>query len=321
MMKFVKLFVLFQAMILSFVCAYGKDIIAVTVENTNSTEYKALKIISDELYKYSSGKMKLKIFPNGQLGSPQVNSGLLSAGEIDMLVSGVVAFNNIFSPASLAYVPYGINTFDKVRKVLDGKYGDIFRAELDNNNILLDSRIWEIGFRQTTSNKPIYSIEDMKGLKVRIPSPPGLLGLFTQSVGARVTIVPYSELYIALQTNLADSQENPLQLIKSNKLYEVQKYLAITNHMLDFKQIFWNKQRWERFSPKEKKWISKALDKAVKYFNKTNRENRDGILKFLKSKGMIITKPDLSLFRKAMLPYFKKLELEYGKEIVDSVVF
>src|SRR6185312_13338766 len=116
---------------------------------------------------------------------------------------------------------------------LDGKLGSYLRAQINKAGIVAMDKIWDNGFRQiTTSRKPIVQPADLQGLKIRVPVSALWISLF-KSLGAAPTSINFAEVYSALQTHVVDGQENPPAIISAAKLYEVQKYCSLTNHMWD----------------------------------------------------------------------------------------
>ena len=116
---------------------------------------------------------------------------------------------------------------------MDGDLGAYVRAQIAKANLVAMEKIWDNGFRQmTTSTKPIVTPDDFRGMKMRVPPSPLWTSMF-KAFGAAPTSINFNEVYSALQTQIVDGQENPLAIISTAKLYEVQKYCSLTNHMWD----------------------------------------------------------------------------------------
>src|SRR5436189_6066561 len=135
--------------------------------------------------------------------------------------------------ASINGIGFAFPDYDTVWKAMDGGLGAHVRGEIGKAGLVVMDKIWDNGFRQTTSStRPINAPDDLKGFKIRVPVSPLWTSLF-QSLGAAPAGINFSEVYTALQTHIVDGQENPLTLISLAKLFEVQKYASMTNHMWD----------------------------------------------------------------------------------------
>ena len=301
-----------------FYSGFSYSLKVASLESRSSIEVRSLYVVKKALKEISGGNLDMIIYPESQLGNKEQIASMLREGEVDFAPAGVGYFFSLVPDATIINVPYAFTNFDQVRKALNSKGGEYLVNKVEKYGITILKSVMEVGFRQTTSNKPIYKLSDFKGLKIRVPPTPLPFGLQIVNGGGSLVTVPYSELYLALQTHLVDGQENPLQLIKDNKLYEVQKYLAITNHMVDAKRMTFSKKRWDKLSNREKDWIQTAIYKGVEFYNKEARAARARTLEYLKSEGMIITRPDLEEFRNSMKPYFKKAEKMYSKIVVDT---
>lgn len=176
------------------------------------------------------------------------------------------------------------------------------------------------GTRQTTSNRAINSIEDMKGLKLRVPNAATNLA-YAKYVGAAPTPMAFSEVYLALQTNSVDGQENPLPTIQAQKFYEVQKYLALTNHILN-DQLYLISNDTLADLPEDLQKVVKDAAKAAEYHTKLFVDGENSLVEFFKSQGVTVTQPDLKPFKAALTPYYDeylKKNGEVGKMAIEEI--
>ncbi|KSV80400.1 hypothetical protein N183_17565, partial [Sinorhizobium sp. Sb3] len=147
--------------------------------------------------------------------------------------------------AAITGVGFAFKDYGQVWKAVDGDLGRNIRNAFEQVNLVAFEKMWDNGFRQTTSlAQPIKSPEDLKGFKIRVPPAPLWTSLF-KSLGAAPTSIPWGETYSALQTHVADGLENPLAGIYFAKMYEVQKYLSRTNHMWDGFWILANRDNFD----------------------------------------------------------------------------
>jgi len=171
----------------------------------------------------------------------------------------------------------------------------------------------------TTSNKPIHSLNDIKNLKLRVPENEIFLSM-AKAWGARPTPLNFSELYLALRQNVVEGQENPLPTIEKAKLYEVQKFLILTGHIITPRLILINEAKWNKINSNDQKIILEAVKKGISYNNEEIlKTERDLIEKFKKS-GMMVIEPNVNEFRNAVLKSLpKEFEQKWGKGLFEEI--
>lgn len=200
----------------------------------------------DRIAAGSNGRIKINLFPAAQLGT---DAQLISQVRI-----GGVQFINMASSVLATFVPaagvvntgFAFSGYDQVWKAMDGELGNYISQAIAKTGLMTIGRSWDNGFRQiTTSTKPIKAPDDLKDFKIRVPAAPILTSLFA-ALGASPTPIDFSEVYTALQTHLVSGQENPLPIISTAKLYEVQKYCSLTGHVWDGYWILGNQAAMKR---------------------------------------------------------------------------
>ena len=181
----------------------------------------------------TDGRVEINIFPFNQLGSDTDTLSQLRSGAVEFFTLSGLILSTLVPVASINGVGFAFKDYDQVWAAMDGGLGAYVRAEIDKRGLVAFERAWDNGYRQiTSSTKPIRSPGDLNGFKIRVPLSPLWTSMF-RAFGASPVSINFSETYSALQTHLADGQENPLAVIDTAKLYEVQKYLSVTNHMWD----------------------------------------------------------------------------------------
>ena len=193
--------------------------------------------------KDTGGLVDLQVFPNSQLGSEPDMFSQVRAGALDMMsTSGV---NQTVVPVGgINAIAFAFPSYDKVWAAMDGELGNHVRAKFEKVGLFVMPKMLDNGYRHITSSaKPVTSPDDLRGFKIRVPGNQLWVTTF-KALGAAPTPINFGELYAALQTHVVDGQENPLALINSAKLYEVQKYVAVTGHIWDGHYIFVNLARW-----------------------------------------------------------------------------
>ncbi|MFU2077812.1 sialic acid TRAP transporter substrate-binding protein SiaP [Avibacterium endocarditidis] len=292
------------------------------VAGTSSNEYKAVEFFAKEVKDKSQGKIEIAIFPSAQLGDDRVMLKQLKDGALDFTLAESARFQIFYPEAEVFALPYMLKNFDVAKKaVLETNFGKNLFAKINKELGVSVLSIGYNGTRQTTSNRPINSIADMKGLKLRVPNAATNLA-FAKYVGATPTPMAFSEVYLALQTNAVDGQENPLPTIQAQKFYEVQKYLALTNHILNDQLYLISNETLDELPDDLKTVVKEAALKAADYHSKLFVDGENELIAFFQEKGVTVTKPDLAPFKAALQPYYDeylKKNGEVGKQAVAEI--
>jgi tripartite ATP-independent transporter DctP family solute receptor len=217
---------------------------------------------ADRIGKDSDGRVEITIFPNGQLGGEADSVSQLRAGAIDGYVIGGLVLSTLVPAAALDGVGFVFNDASKVWPAVDGKLGDYVRTAILKANLYATRTVWDLGFREiTTSGKPIGTVEDVAGLKIRVPAAAAYTGLF-KALGASPASLAFNEVYSALQTKIVDAQENPLGLIVTSKFYEVQKFCSLSNHIWQGNWILFNGRTWKGLPANLQEIVENRLNEA-----------------------------------------------------------
>jgi TRAP-type transport system periplasmic protein len=236
----------------------------------------------------SGGKMKVNIFPGGTLGGDAPNVSALQGGtlEIVMLNSGILASQ--VKDFEVFDFPFMFANPKEADAIVDGPLGQKLHAKLAEKGII-GLAYTELGFRNlTNSRKPINTVDDIAGLKLRVI--PNAINIdWVKALGANPTPMAFPEVYAGLEQKAIDGQENPLSVILANKFYEVQKYLALTNHQYNPQSIIFSKKVWDTLSEGERKVLQDAAAETSRYQRQVNREKAAGDLDALKKAGMTVT--------------------------------
>lgn len=266
--------------------------------------------------KDTDGALEIALFPNNQLGSDPDMMSQLRAGALEMATMPGTVLSTIIPSTSLTGVGYAFTGYDKVWAAMDGSVGDYIRGNIAKANLVPFKNVWDNGFRQVTSStKPIKEPGDLAGFKIRVPLVPLWVSMFS-AFGAAPVSIPLAEAYSALQTRIADGQENPLALINTTRFYEVQKYCSLTNHAWDGFWLLASGRVWKNV-PDEYKQVME------KHFNAAALQQRDDIVaanvnlqKELEGKGLIFNTVDPLAFQQALAKtsFFKDARAKFGDE-------
>lgn len=274
------------------------------------------KEMSAAIKQETNGRVDLQIFPNNQLGSDtDVLSQIRSGGVEFFTLSGLI-LSTLVPAASINGVGFAFPDYDTVWKAMDGDLGAHVRKEINKANLVVMDKIWDNGFRQTTSStKAINTPDDFKGFKIRVPVSPLWTSMFKAFEAAPASI-NFNEVYSALQTKIVEGQENPLALISTAKLYEVQKYCSLTNHMWDGFWFLANRRAWERLPADVRTVVAKHINAAaVKEREDTAKLNATTQTE-LAAKGLVFNQPKVDPFREKLRKsgFYAEWKGKYGDE-------
>jgi tripartite ATP-independent transporter DctP family solute receptor len=245
----------------------------------------------------TGGRVDIQIFPSNQLGSDTDMLSQIRSGGVEFFTLSGLILATLVPAASINGIGFAFPDYATVWKAMDGELGAYVRGEIGKANLVVMDKIWDNGFRQTTSStRPINGPEDFKGFKIRVPVSPLWTSMF-KAFDASPASINFSEVYSALQTKVVEGQENPLALISTAKLYEVQKYCSLTNHMWDGFWFLANKRAWERLPEDLRVIVAKNINAAaVKERDDTAKLNAT-VREELAGKGLIFNQPVVAPFR------------------------
>jgi len=278
----------------------------------------------DRIRQATSGRVDIKLFPANQLGS-----------DTDLLAQvryGAVEFFNLSSLILATFVPvsgitsvgFAFKSYDDVWKAMDGDLGNHIRAEIAKTPIFTVSRIWDNGFRHVTSSeREIRTPADLEGFKVRVPAAPALTSLF-QALDAAPTPINFNEVYTALQTKVVEGQENPLAIIATARLYEVQKNCSLTGHVWDGYWVLGNKRAFQKLPADVQQIITREIDKSATDQRADIAKLTGKLTADLKAKGIKFITVQQDDFRKKLssTSFYSQWKSKYGPvawELLEKV--
>lgn len=271
---------------------------------------------ADRIKERTGGRLEIRVFPNNQLGSDTDMLSQLRSGALEFFSLAGTILSVLVPLAAIDGVGFAFPDQDSVWKAMDGELGAAIRNKIEAANLVVMDRIWAHGFRQVTSNiAPIGKPSDLRALKIRMPVTPLWTSMF-KSLGASPTSINFSETYSALQTKVVDAQENPLSVILVAKLFEVQKYLSLTNHIWGGYWFLANRRTFERLPPEVREIVRSVVDECCTEQRAELARLDDSFLSNLKSKGMIVNAPDTAPFREALSKagFYTEWKKNYGDE-------
>src|SRR4051794_24973376 len=270
----------------------------------------------EAIKKESGGKIDIQVFPNNQLGGDTDMLSQLRSGAIEFFTLSPLILSTLVPNASITGIGFAWSGYDKVWPAMDGELGASVRAQIQKAGLYAFEKQYDNGFRQiTSSTKPINGPDDLKGFKIRVPPSPLWTSMFKAFDAAPLSI-NFSEVYSALQTKIAEGQENPLAIIQAAKLYEVQKYLAETNHMWDGFWFLANGKMWNGLPPDVRDVISKNFNESAITQREDIAKQNATFKKDLSEKGMEFVAVDQKPFRAKLesAGFYKEWHGKYGDE-------
>ena len=280
-----------------------------------STKFK--EIIEEK----SEGRIKVTLFPNGQLGGEREMAEGVKMGTIEMTtVTTDGALPSWVPDTQVFSIPYIFRDKEHVYKALDGALADELNPKFEEQGFKHLGFV-ELGLRHFTNNrKEIKSANDVKDLKIRVQEAPIWFALI-KSLKGTATPIAFNELYTALQQGVVDGQENPLATIRSMKFYEVQKYLTLDAHTYAPGSVLMNKSFFDKLSAEDQKLVQEAVNEMKEYQRDLISSQDEDNLNFLKENGMIVTEPDRQSFMDATkdIPNLEEVRKLVRPELVELV--
>lgn len=257
-------------------------------------------VAAKNILEATGGRVEINIFHNSQLGSDTDTLSQLRSGAVELFTLSGLILSTLVPVAAINGIGFAFKSYDQVWPAMDGKLGALVRGEIAKRGLYAFERQWDNGYRQiTSSSKPIHTPEDLKGFKIRVPVSPLWTGLFS-AFGCSPTSINFSEVYSALQTRIVDGQENPLATIDAGKLYEVQKYLSVTNHMWDGFWLLANKRAFDALSVGDRQVVERELNAAALLERADVAALNAGLKGKLTKSGMEFIDTDPTAFRAAL---------------------
>lgn len=233
----------------------------------------------------SGGKILVKEYPSNQLGTEQQQTQALRGGTQEMQSPATTSVVGLVKELGVIDFPFAVSTYPQGFALVDGPLGDALVKKLPEKG-LVALAFWDLGFRNMTNNaRPIARLEDFEGLRLRVIPNPVAMESF-KALKAFPMPLSFRDLYPALKIRAVDGQENPFNVIRSNKLYAVQKYVSATNHVYAANIILVSKFFWDKLSPTEQKILREAAQEARDYQRKVSVAAAQEAVNELKKAGM-----------------------------------
>jgi C4-dicarboxylate-binding protein DctP len=291
----------------------------VAVDTPKGKGAEQFKKLAEERTK---GRVKVEVYPNSSLFKDGEEMEALQLGSVQMLAPSLAKFGPLgVRDFEVFDLPYMFDSYDELHKITEGQVGRNLFKKLEGKGIV-GLAYWDNGFKVMSANKPLRVPADYKGLKMRIQSSK-VLGDQMKALGALPQVMAFSEVYQALQTGVVDGTENPPSNFYTQKMHEVQKYLALTNHGYLGYAVIVNKKFWDGLPADVKSALESSMKDATKYANDIAKKENDDAIEAVKKSGkteiIALTDAEKAALKKALVPVHKENESRIGKDVIEAV--
>ena len=292
---------------------------AATQASPGADMYLILQKLKELAEQRSGGNITVNIFHSSQLGSQQQMQEQVVLGVTEMVTSpsqvvelepkyGLFDFPFLFADRAHAY------------RVLDGEIGQQLSEAMVKGKGVRAIAYGELGFRQITNRvRPIMTADDLRGLKIRVPPSRFRTAVFA-ALDAAPTTIDYKELYGALQQGVVDGQENPLTAFQEKSMWEVQKYISITNHVFTPAVLLVNERWWRGLSPQNRDVLQASAKDAALWQRAEMERMEQSLIKDFEARGVKVDRPQLDSFVTRTRGVWKQFESQVGADLVEAAV-
>ena len=280
----------------------------------------AANSFAKEIEEKTNGAVKAEVYPAGQLGGDGqlVESMVLDAGTVDIVITDASNFGTVVPDMNISGLPFLFSDFDAAWAFMDGEIEAAAEAQLVDLGIRVLAH-YDNGFRCVTNSKgPVETPDDMKGMLIRTPENQVIMATMT-ALGATPQPLTFSALYQALQQKTYDAQENPIPVIYNNKLYEVQEFLSVTNHIYSGMCFAIAESTWNKLTAEQQEIVAAAAQASGDYDREMNRQQTEDLVANLEAEGMKINYPELAPFSAAAQSVIEENALGISEDLLTAL--
>lgn len=282
----------------------------------------ASKQFAEQVEEESDGQIVVQTYTAGQMGNDQELLESTASGSLEMSVVASMAMSGFEPSLQIFDLPYLFPNVETAYDVLDGEIGEEVASVLIDKGVR-SLEYWENGYRNISNSKhPIESVEDLKGLKIRVPQTPALIS-WLEKVGAIPTQISYTELYTALQQGAVDGQDNGIFLTHSAKYYETQDYYSLTEHIYSPALLLINEEFFQSLSEEHQEIITTAAAEARDYQRQLDAERESELLEQMEEEGLEVKElpaEEIEKFKDSAQSVYEELEEEINDELLQKIL-
>lgn len=292
-------------------------VVAADTPKGKAAEY--FKKLAEERLK---GRVKIEIYPNSQLFKDKEELEALQLGSVQMLAPSLAKFGPLgVKEFEVFDLPFLFDNYQELHRVTYGAIGQGMLQKLESKGIT-GLAFWDNGFKQMSANKPLHSVADYKGLKMRIQASK-VLDAQMRALGSNPQVMAFSEVYQALQTGVVDGTENPMSNFYTQKMHEVQKHVTLTNHGYLGYAVIVNKKFWDGLPEDVRAALEQSMFNATQYANTiAQKENEEALAKVKASGKTVVYEPTVAErneMKKALVKVHDQMDDRVGLELVKKI--
>jgi len=270
----------------------------------------------------TKGRVKVEVYPNSQLYKDKEELEALQLGAVQMLAPSLAKFGPLgVKEYEVFDLPYIFPNRAVLARITEGPIGQGLFKKLESKGIK-GLAYWDNGMKVMTANKPLHKVDDFRGMKMRIQSSKVLDEQF-RALKANPQVLAFSEVYQAMQTGVVDGSENTPSNIYTQKVYEVQSQLTVSDHGYIGYAVIVNKKFWDNLPADIRTQLESAMKDATRYANAIAQQENEDALAAIKASGKTkvyyLTDAEKAEWRKAMLPVHKSMESRVGKDLIQEI--
>ncbi|MFL9879757.1 TRAP transporter substrate-binding protein [Herbaspirillum rhizosphaerae] len=270
----------------------------------------------------TKGRVKVEVYPNSQLYKDKEELEALQLGAVQMLAPSLAKFGPLgVKEYEVFDLPYIFPNRAVLARITEGPIGQGLFKKLESKGIK-GLAYWDNGMKVMTANKPLHKVDDFRGLKMRIQSSKVLDEQF-RALKANPQVLAFSEVYQAMQTGVVDGSENTPSNIYTQKVYEVQSQLTVSDHGYIGYAVIVNKKFWDNLPADIRTQLESAMKDATRYANAIAQQENEDALAAIKASGKTkvyyLTDAEKAEWRKALLPVHKSMESRVGKDLIQEI--
>jgi|SRR5690625_3002108 len=288
------------------------------IQNESHPWHKGSEKFAELVEEKTEGSVAIEVYPSSTLGSDRDLVEGMQIGSVDFaLVAGVMS--NFYEPYAILELPYLFEDMNHLDDFLYGPEGQKLQDETLEETGVHGLEFWIRGPRQLTSNKPVESLDDLNGLKIRVPSIEASIEGW-QALGANPTPMSFNEVYSSLQTGVIDGQENPVLFASNARIQEVQNYLTMTNHVYGYVQLLGSDKTFDGLTEAETDAVIEAAEEATEYQNELVIQEEESSLDAMIDEGVEVIEVDTKPFEEAVQRANEQLADKYDRELYDTIM-
>lgn len=289
-----------------------------SIDAEGAASWEAINVFKEEMEKELGDKVEITIYPNSQLGTYQEMLEQVKNDSLEAVFESIGIMEGWSPLAGIETVPYLYEDEEHFFKIWRSDEADeFFDALAEDSGFRVVGPAYR-GFRQLTINKPVENVEDLKGLKLRVPAIEAYANAW-KALGVSPTPVDFEETYTAIQQGLVVGQENPLSIITDHRFYEVSDYLVLTNHMAETLGFMFNEEWYQSQDDEIKQAIEKAALASSDWYRDHTNEEEAKMIEEIKDHGVTVIEPDLAGFREKVADLEIKGELKPWVERLQEI--